>query len=98
MIAPTGQTAILSTYTDIVAISADGSETWPRTVAVDGVEGLRIENGLIYGRAGIDPPNEWQPFVLRLSDGTEVEPAAASSDRAADSLANFGTSEPPSTS
>ena len=98
MIAPAGQTAILTTYTDIVAISTDGSELWRRTVAVDGVEGLRIENGLIYGSAGVDPPDEWQPFLLRLSDGKELEPGAAPSDRPADSLGNFGGSEPPSAS
>jgi hypothetical protein len=98
VIAPAGQTAILTTHTDIVAISTDGSELWRRTVAVDGVEGLRIENGLIYGSAGVDPPDEWQPFLLRLSDGKELEPGAAPSDRPADSLGNFGGSEPPSAS
>jgi hypothetical protein len=98
VLAPSGQTAILATYTDIVAISTDGSEIWRRTVAVDGVEGLSIENGLIYGRAGIDPPDEWQPFLLRLSDGKEVEPGASPSDCPADSFGKSGASEPPSVS
>jgi hypothetical protein len=76
VIDPTGKTAILSTYTDVVAISVDGTEKWRRTIAADGVEVVQIENGVIHGKAGIDPPDEWHPFWLRLNDGEQIEPGA----------------------
>ncbi len=38
VIAPSRDLALISTYTDVVAISSDGSELWRRSVAVDGVE------------------------------------------------------------
>jgi len=72
IVAPSRQIAILSTYTDVVAISRDGSEKWRRAVAVDGIDILSIDNGLIRGSAGIDPPDEWHPFALRLDDGKEA--------------------------
>lgn len=65
--------AILGTYTDVVAIQRNGSELWRRSVAVDGVEIQRIDNGIIHGFAGIDPPDEWHPFAILITDGTDAE-------------------------
>jgi hypothetical protein len=76
VVAPSRSLALLSTYTDVVAISTDGSPKWRRTVAVDGVEIVRIEGGLVSGRAGIDPPDDWRPFSFRLADGLQAEPGA----------------------
>ena len=65
-VAQAGDLAILATYTDVVAVLADGHEKWRRRVAIDGVEIQSIGNGLVCGAAGIDPPGEWQPFTLCL--------------------------------
>lgn len=73
IIAPTCALALISTYTDVVAISTDGAERWRRSVAIDGVEITKIENGLIHGNAGVDPPDEWHPFLLQLETGTDAE-------------------------
>ena len=73
IVAPTGDVAVLSTYTDVVAISVDGTERWRRSVAMDGVQIATIESGLIRGNAGIDPPDEWRPFVLQLETGADAE-------------------------
>lgn len=64
--------AILTTYSDVIAIAQDGSESWSRRVAIDGVEILEMDNGLILGAAGIDPPDEWCPFALSLHDGSDA--------------------------
>jgi len=71
-LAESGETAILSTYTDVVAVLPDGSERWRRNVAVDGVEVNSIEDGLIHGSACDDPPGEWQPFTLRVDTGDDA--------------------------
>ena len=73
VIAPSRDLALISTYTDVVAVSPDGSELWRRSIAVDGVEITNVRNGLIYGSAGIDPPDEWHPFVLHLTTGLDAE-------------------------
>ncbi len=67
-----GDIAILSTYTDVVALLPDGREKWRRSVAIDGVEIQSIRDGLVYGRAGIDPPDEWHPFTLDLQTGSDA--------------------------
>jgi hypothetical protein len=72
-IVPTRDIALISTYTDVVAITTDGTETWRRSVAVDGVEITTVKNGKIYGIAGIDPPDEWHPFILELATGNDGE-------------------------
>ncbi len=72
ILAPSRELAILSTYSDVVAITRSGSELWRRTLAVDGVEVHRIQGGIVYGLAGIDPPDEWHPFEVRIEDGTDV--------------------------
>lgn len=72
IISPTEDVALLATYTDVVAISNRGSELWRRTVAVDGVLSLEIENEEIHGQAGMDPPDEWRRFSIRLLDGMDV--------------------------
>ncbi len=73
IVTPQRDIALLSTYTDVVAISSDGSERWRRSVAIDGVEINKIEDGLIHGNAGIDPPDEWHPFLLQLATGNDAE-------------------------
>ena len=99
VIAPSAQCAVLATYTDVVTIDRGGSPLWRRTVAVDGVEIEKIQNGLIYGRAGIDPPDEWHRFVLRLDDGTEAEPGASANGGPAKGFGDSGAGvEPPSVS
>lgn len=72
VLAPSRDLAILATYNDVVAITANGLVNWRRSVAVDGVEVQRIEAGIIYGRAGIDPPDEWHPFAIQLTDGSDA--------------------------
>jgi len=74
LIAPTRDLAFLTTYTDVVAVSVAGTERWRRSVAVDGVEITDIRNGLVHGYAGIDPPDQWHPFVLELATGMDAEP------------------------
>lgn len=71
--APARDLAILSTFTDVVAISPDGSELWRRSVAVDGVVITDVRDGLIHGSAGIDPPDEWHSFMLQLTTGVDAE-------------------------
>jgi len=73
VIAPTRDLALISTYTDVVVVSPDGTELWRRSVAVDGVEITDVRDGLIYGNAGIDPADEWHPFVLDLATGADAE-------------------------
>jgi len=73
VISPEGRMVLICTYFDVVAIDPKGNELWRRAVAIDGVEILNIENGLIYGNACINPPDDWQPFTLRLDDGMEVQ-------------------------
>jgi len=57
-----------------------GIKGWRRTVAVDAVQIERIEGDLVYGIAGIDPPEERQHFVLHLNEGTNAEPGASPND------------------
>jgi hypothetical protein len=73
IVTPQRDIALLSTYTDVVAISSDGSERWRRSVAIDGIEINKIEDELIHGNAGIDPPDEWHPFLLQLATGNDAE-------------------------
>ncbi len=73
VVAPARDLALISTYTDVVAISPDGSERWRRSVAVDGVEITNVRDGLIHGSAGINPPDEWHSFVLQLATGIDAE-------------------------
>jgi hypothetical protein len=77
VLAPSRDMAILATYNDVVAIAANGLERWRRSVAVDGVEIQRIDNGVVHGLAGIDPPDEWLPFAILLADGTDAEISTA---------------------
>lgn len=69
VLSPSCTVALLATHTDVVALNTKGIELWRRTVAVDGVAIEGVEKGLIHGQAGIDPPDEWRSFVLRLDDG-----------------------------
>ena len=48
VITPGSDVALVSTYTDVVAISTAGTELWRRSVAIDGVKITKIENGLIH--------------------------------------------------
>lgn len=73
VIAPTRDLALISTYTDVVVVSTDGTERWRRSLAVDGVEITSVRNDLIHGNAGIDPPDEWHPFLLALQTGADAE-------------------------
>jgi hypothetical protein len=81
VIAPSRDLTLITTYTDVVAIKSDGSELWRRSVAVDGVEINDVRNGLIHGSAGIDPPDEWHPFVLQLATGNDAEPSVGADSR-----------------
>ena len=69
---PDERLAIVTTYSDVIALAGDGSETWRRTVAIDGIVILEIDHGLILGAAGIAPPDEWRPFALSLLDGSDA--------------------------
>jgi hypothetical protein len=73
VIAPSRDLALIATYTDVVVISTGGTEVWRRSVALDGVEITDVRNGVIHGNAGIDPPDEWHPFVLQLETGINAE-------------------------
>ena len=77
IIVSTRDCALIATYTDVVALSIDGAELWRRSVAIDGVEITDVANGLISGNAGIDPPDEWHPFVLDINTGNDAEPSDA---------------------
>ncbi|QDT76600.1 hypothetical protein Mal35_00190 [Gimesia maris] len=72
-ISPDEKIALLTTYTEIVAITMNGTELWRRDIAIDGVEVTQIEEALIYGRACMDPPDMWVPFILDLNTGLDVE-------------------------
>lgn len=72
ILAPSRDVALLTTFRDVVAISNTGIELWRRHVANDGVVIENIEHGLIQGIAGIDPPDEWWPFTIRLRDGADA--------------------------
>ena len=72
LIARDGDIAILSTYTDVVAILPNGKEQWRRRVAHDGVKIESVHDGLIHGSAGIDPPEEWHPFSIRVDTGKDA--------------------------
>jgi len=67
-----GDIAILTTYTDVVTILPNGNERWRRSVAIDGVQLESVDNELIHGSAGIEPPDEWHPFTLSLETGKDV--------------------------
>lgn len=73
VLTPEHDLAILSTYSDVVAITAAGAELWRRQIAVDGVEVQRIDDGVIHGLAEMDPPDGWHPFAIWLTDGTDAE-------------------------
>ncbi len=72
VLAPASELAILSTYTDVVAITTLGTELWRQPVAIDGVDIRRIENGIIHGEGDTDPPGKWGPFALRIVDGSDA--------------------------
>ena len=70
---PARDVAVLSTYHDVVAIAVDGAELWRRrNIAVDGVLIEQIVDGVIRGKVGIDPPDKWYPFAIRLADGEDT--------------------------
>ncbi|PQO26564.1 hypothetical protein [Blastopirellula marina] len=69
---PDAKISVISSYDEVIAINQAGEELWRRTVAIDGVVSLRIENGLVHGQACHDPPDDWAPFTLRLADGSVV--------------------------
>lgn len=71
-ITPHEDIALLATYSAVVAIASNGTVLWRRELAIDGVEITCIENGLIYGKACLDPPELWVPFALNLNKGFEV--------------------------
>ena len=73
IVAPSRDLALLSTYTDVIAITPNRTERWRRSVANDGVEINKIENELVHGIAGISPPDQWHPFLLHLATGNDVE-------------------------
>ncbi len=71
LFSPMREIAVLTTYNDVVAIALDGAEKWRRVVACDGVKINCIDSDKISGIGGIDPPDEWHPFVLSLADGSD---------------------------
>lgn len=72
VIAPTRDVALISTYNAVVAVSTDGIVLWRRSLACDGVQITKIQDGLIHGHAGIDPDDEWIPFLLDLETGNDI--------------------------
>jgi hypothetical protein len=72
IVAPTRDLAILSTYTDVVAVSADGSERWRRSAAADGVLISSVEGGLVRGSAELDPPGGWRSFAIEAATGRDA--------------------------
>ena len=77
-----GAQAFIATYTDVVAIDRDGVRQWTRRLAIDGVEVARILDGVLVGRACMDPPDDWREFRVLTADGSDAEPRVAA-DRAA---------------
>ncbi|WP_417379908.1 hypothetical protein [Gimesia sp.] len=73
ILSPDEKIALLTTYTEIVAIAMNGTELWRRDIAIDGIEITQIEGGLIYGNACMDPPDLWVSFILDLKNGLDVE-------------------------
>lgn len=67
---PSESLAIISTYTDVIAIGLDWTIRWSLDLAIDGVELLDVRDDFILGRACIDPPDGWQPFTLKTLDGS----------------------------
>lgn len=72
VISPAANIAVISSYDEVMAINPVGAVLWRRTVAIDGVVNLSVENGLVHGQACHDPPDDWAPFTLRLADGSVV--------------------------
>jgi hypothetical protein len=70
--APDGQLAIVSTYTDLIALTTSGECKWQRCIAVDGVQIDGIADGMVSGKACLDPPDHWQSFRVLLADGADA--------------------------
>jgi len=66
---------------DITRISSDGTIAWQSaTLAIDGVIIERIADGVIHGWAGVDPPDDWRPFVIAAKTGAIIEGAKLTID------------------
>lgn len=72
VIANGGDMALISTYTDVLAVLPNGTEAWRRTVAIDGVEIESVDDQMIRGNACFDPPDEWHRFTLHLATGQDA--------------------------
>jgi hypothetical protein len=71
-VTPSGDLALVTTYTDVVALSPDGSEKWRRELAIDGVTIESIDDGVVHGTFCMDPPDGWLPFSLHLDSGKDA--------------------------
>lgn len=69
---PDEQHAVISTYTDVLLIDKNGELMWRRTLGVDGIELIAVENDFISGRFCWDPPELWTPFCIARGDGTDL--------------------------
>jgi hypothetical protein len=69
---PNGPRVFIATYTDVLAFDARGASLWNRRVALDGVELATLHDGVLEGRAGVDPPDDWRPFRLRADNGADA--------------------------
>jgi hypothetical protein len=67
-----GLRAYVATYTDVVAVDPAGEIVWRRRVALDGVEFDCLRDGVLAGRACMDPPDDWRAFSLSASDGSDA--------------------------
>jgi hypothetical protein len=66
--------ALIATATSIICLDETGAILWTSdTLAVDGVIIKHIADDIIHGEAEHDPPGDWHPFRISLSNGTTLE-------------------------
>lgn len=59
--------------TDVTRIDSDGTVAWQSAwLALDGIVIERIDGGVIYGSAEMDPPGGWRSFAIAVEDGREI--------------------------
>ncbi|MBX3449645.1 MAG: hypothetical protein KF777_08810 [Planctomycetaceae bacterium] len=71
-VTPSGELALVTTCTDVVALNPDGSQRWRRELAIGGVIIESIDDGVVRGTLCMDPPEGWFSFSLRLDSGEDA--------------------------
>lgn len=73
VLAPSGRSAVIATYENLLQLDVNGDVMWRRTIAVDGIEIQQVGDDVIRGRYCDDPPDRWLDFKVSCIDGRDVK-------------------------